>query len=178
MKGFVVDQKVDELILKQYENLLPEKLLEFWKDFGFGSSSDGYIKIVNPNEYIDLLKTIYVSPINENAIPIIVTGLGDFIVWENNYTVLVNLRKGVSKVVESGFDFFLDDLSDEEFLEDDLENKNYPEIVGKSGELAFDECYAYFPLLGMGGAEKTGNLKKVKIKEYIDIAAQSLGQIQ
>ena len=178
MNKFIAEQKVDESILQQYEQVLPEKLLEFWRTFGFGSLATNYIKVINPNEYIDLLNSVYVSPINEIAIPIFITGLGDFIVWENSYTVLINLRKGMSEVVESGFDFFLDDLSDEDFLKEDLKNKNYPEIVSRSGELSFDECYAYFPLVELGGAEKVENLKKVKIKEYISIVAQSLGQIQ
>lgn len=178
MKDFIAEQKVDESILQQYEQALPEKLLEFWRTFGFGSLATNYIKVINPNEYIDLLNSVYVSPINEIAIPIFITGLGDFVVWENTYTILINLRQGLSKVIESGFKYFLEDIYNENYVKKQIENTNYFEIVGISGELSFDECYAYFPLLGLGGSEKLENLKKVKIKEYISIVAQSLGQMQ
>lgn len=74
MIDFVLNQKVDEPILKQYDALLPDKLLEFWRDFEFGSIFNGYIKVINPNEYVELLNAVYISPINEIAIPIMVTG--------------------------------------------------------------------------------------------------------
>jgi hypothetical protein len=174
---FILDKKVDDSIVKQYNDLLPQKLLAFWKSFGFGSLANGYIKIINPNEYDDLLKSVYQSPIHKNSVPMMITGLGDIIIWENNYIILVNLRKGDSEVIESGFNYFFEDLSDEEFLEEDLENKNYSEVVQHSGTLSYHECYAYFPLLRMGGSEKLENLKKVEIKEYINIVSQSLGVI-
>jgi len=177
MKDFIAEQKVDDSTLTQYKGTLPEKLLEFWQTYGFGSLATNYIKVINPTEYIDLLNSVYASPINKEAIPIMITGLGDFIVWENNYTILINLRKGLSKVIESGFKYFLEDIYNENYLKKQIDNTNYYEIVGISGELSFDECYAYFPLLGLGGPEKLENLKKVKIKEYISTVAQSLGQI-
>ena len=177
MKDFILIKKVEETLINQYGGSLPERLIGFWKDYGLGSLANGYIKVINPNDYIDLLNEVYTSPINENTIPIIVTGLGDIIVWENAYTVLVNLRKGTTKVIESGFDFFLDDVSDDDYLTDELENFNYKEAVVKEGRLAFEECFAYFPLLGMGGNERADNLKKVKIREYLSIVAQALGQI-
>ena len=40
-----------------------------------------------------------------------------------------------------------------------------------------DECYGYLPLLGMG-ADRIDNLKKVKLKEYLAIVAQTLGKIE
>ena len=178
MEDFIFEQRVADATIDRYNLLLPVKLIDFWKIYGFGSIAQGYIKVINPDEYISLLNAIYTSPIHAEPIPMMITGLGDFIVWENGYTVLVNLRKGDTSVIESGFDFFLDDLFDDDFLSDELEISNYPEAVVKEGELAFDECFAYFPLLGMGGTERVDNLKKVKIREYIFVVAQALGQIR
>ena len=40
------------------------------------------------------------------------------------------------------------------------------------GSLSFDECFGYVPLLGLGGAKKVENLKKVKIREHIELITQ------
>ena len=178
MEDFILEERVAEATKGRYDSSLPVKLIDFWKLYGFGSIAEGYIKVINPDEYIGLLNALYTSPIHAEPIPMMITGLGDFIVWENGYTVLVNLRKGNTSVIESGFDFFLDDVSDDDFLTDELENFNYKEAVAKEGSLAFEECFAHFPLLGMGGTERVDNLKTVKIREYISIVAQALGQIQ
>ena len=175
---FVVEKKVDNNLLAKYKNILPERLISIWENYGFGYFVNGFIKVVNPDDYIESLKKSYQSPINKASTVMFVTGMGDLIVWENDFTVLLNFRKGKSKIIESGFKFFIDDLLDESFLEEELDNKNFPEISKKSGILSYDECYGYFPLIGMGGSEKVENLKKVKIKEYISITAQALGKIE
>ena len=46
----IVGKPTVELIGK-YENRLPQSLIEFWKEYGFGSFMDGYLKIVNPDDY-------------------------------------------------------------------------------------------------------------------------------
>jgi hypothetical protein len=177
MNDFIVNERVSDQILEQFRGKLPDKLLQTWQTFGFGSMSNGFIKIVNPNEYVELLKTVYSSPIDEVAVPIIATGFGDLIVWEDNDIVLIHLRKGISNVLPTDFEFFLDDVYDEYFLNKELNNQNYTEAVNMLGNLAYDECYAYFPLLGVGGVADVENLKKVKIREYITIVSQSLGII-
>jgi hypothetical protein len=69
------------------------------------------------------------------------------------------------------------DLADEGFLRDNLNDTNYPAAKEKLGELEYDECYGYVPLLELGGAEKIDNLQRVKIKEHISLIAQTVGKI-
>ena len=168
---------VKDLII-EYQNKLPQKLLAYWESAGLNILAEGFIKVVNPNEYKELLNESYESPIGKNSIVMFITGLGDFIIWENNYTILLNYRKGKSKVIESGFNFFFEDIKDESFLLEELDGKNFKQAWKERGELSFDECFSYEPLLGLGGAEKVQNLRKVKIKEYISITSQALGKIQ
>lgn len=92
--------------------------------------------------------------------------------------ILLNFKKGKSKVIESGFNFFFEDIEDKKFLDEMLDYINYDEAIKLYGNLNYDECFSYKPLLGLGGIEKPQNLAKVKIKEYISIAAQALGKIQ
>ena len=53
----------------------------------------------------------------------------------------------------------------------------YIEAVNKLGKLEQDECFGYVPLLGLGGSEKVQNLKKVKIREHIELISQLVGKI-
>jgi hypothetical protein len=172
------EDTVSEKILLKDINKLPKKLIDLWKDSGFGTLVNGFIKVVNPDDYKNLADESYSNPLKNDFTVMCVTGMGDLIIWEDEYIVLLNYRKGESKIIESGFSYFLDDLLDEEFLDEELNNKNYQEAQEKLGDLAFDECYGYVPLLGMGGSEKVENLQKVKIKEYISITTQALGRIE
>jgi hypothetical protein len=74
--------------------------------------------------------------------------------------------------------FFERRLCDESFLRIEFNNQNFEKGKGKLGDLAFDECYGYVSLLGMGGSEKVENLQKVNIKEYISITTQALRKIK
>ncbi|GAA5089379.1 DUF1851 domain-containing protein [Chryseobacterium ginsengisoli] len=163
-------------LIQEYRDKLPQKLLDCWNLNGFTTLSNDFIKVVNPNDYKDILNQSYES-IGKPAYVIFATGLGDLIIWENNYIILLNFRRGKSKVIESGFNFFLEDIKDDSFLLEELDSKNFKQGAESLGQLSFDECFSYEPLLGLGGAEKVENLKKVKIKEYISITAQALGKI-
>ncbi|WP_199485603.1 GAD-like domain-containing protein [Absiella sp. AM29-15] len=58
-EGFKKYKDVDEVILEKYKNILPDEFLEIWKKYGFGTILNGYIKIVNPMDYQDILDASY-----------------------------------------------------------------------------------------------------------------------
>jgi hypothetical protein len=55
--------------------------------------------------------------------------------------------------------------------------EQYDEAVEKYGELEYDECFGYVPLLALGGNESVNNLKKVKMKEHIALIYNMVGEI-
>lgn len=174
---YVINNKHAFEIIEQYQDTVPDEIIEIWKNYGFGTFMNSYLKIVNPNDYSELLKNSY-NPIYKNPIVLFTTAMSDLIIWENNFLVLIDYRHGVSKVIESGFKYFFDDLTDEEFLIDDLSAINFNLAKEKLGEVDFNECYGYVPLLGLGGLEKAENLEKVKLKEHILLISQALGKIE
>lgn len=174
---FQLEHKPEHDLVAKYESLLPEKLIQLWQEYGFGSIVDGYLKIINPDDFKELLKEVY-NPVFKDPVVMFATGMSDLIIWENNYTVLLNCRYGLSKVIESGFQYFLEDVQDREFVNDELKGANYFKAKTQFGEIGFDECFGYVPLLGLGGAEKVENLQKLKIKEHLSIIAQTLGKIK
>ncbi|EDN9973050.1 DUF1851 domain-containing protein, partial [Listeria monocytogenes] len=64
------------------------------------------------------------------------------------------------------------------FRDEYLKWQPYPRVVEKYGEVSYDECFGYTPILGMGGTEKVENLKKVKLREHIYLITQFMGPIE
>ena len=163
---FKLTCKASDEIVKKYEGALPSELLDVWKEYGFGTILDGYLKIVNPDEYREILDMAYDG--EEVAIPVFVTAFGDvFVVEEGEYIIVVKIKNGTIEGIPCGFEFFWGDLED-----------GYKKAVAKLGELGFDECFGYTPLLGLGGKEKIENLEKVNIKSYIELITQMVGRIE
>lgn len=170
-------ETVDEDVILKYKDKLPGELIETWNKIGFGSFVNDFLRVINPDEYLDILESSYLR--YKQAIPIFTTAMGDIIVWEKDkYVNLLNFRKGYVNVVSSGFDFFFDDLSDIEFMNDELMWQPYHEAISKYSAPKYDECFGYTPLLGLGGAEKVENLKKVKLKEHILLITEFMGPVQ
>lgn len=174
---FHLAHKPESGLIAKYQSLLPEMLIKLWQENGFGSIAEGYLKIVNPDDFEELLEEVY-SPVYKNPIVMFATGMADLIIWENNYTVLLNCRHGLSKVLESGFKYFLEDVYDKGYVEEELKGGDYFNAKMQLGEIGYDECYGYVPLLGLGGAEKVEHLQKVKIKEHLSLITQMLGKIE
>lgn len=176
-KDFVKYDSFDEDVILKYKGTLPDELIKVWERFGVGAFANNYLKVINPDDYLETLKKCYKR--YEQAIPIFTTAMGDIIVWEKDkYVNLLNFRKGYVHVVSSGFEFFFDDLSDYNFMNDELMWQPYPEAINKYGTPNFDECFGYTPLLGLGGSESVENLKKVKLKEHLLIITEFMGAIQ
>ncbi|MGG3639965.1 T6SS immunity protein Tdi1 domain-containing protein [Bacillus gobiensis] len=174
--NFVLKEKTPKSIIEQYKDKIPEQITDVWKKYGFGIMKNGYLKVVNPNEYRDILSDTYVR--HNLAIPLFTTAMGDILVWEDGYLLAINYRKHQVNVVAKNFKFFFGDLSDNYYLEKALDWLPYPQAVEKYGNVAFDECFGYVPLLGLGGSEKVDNLKKVKLIEHIYLITQFMGPIE
>ncbi|WP_376740772.1 T6SS immunity protein Tdi1 domain-containing protein [Listeria booriae] len=168
---------ISKNIQAEYVNKIPDSMMTLWNEYGLGSCIDGYLKIINPGEYQDILEESYVR--YDSAIPLVTTAMGDIIVWEKNkYLNLLNFRRGTVKVIESGFEFFLEDIEDENFLIEELDWNPYKEASEKFGNPAYDECFGYIPLLALGGSDKVENLKKVKLREHILFITALTGAIE
>jgi len=105
--------------------------------------------------------------------------MGDIVTWEENrYLRLVKFRRGNFRIISAGFDFFFSDLMDEGFCDRHLDWEQYLEVIKLQEIPAYDECFGYVPLLGLGGTEKVENLQKVRIKEHIQIITEFMGPIE
>ena len=79
-----------ELCIK-YSSILPQDLVNVWQEYGFGSLMDGYLRIINPDEYKPLLDDSY--GLSSTAIPIFVTAFADIVTWSDRiYTTTVPIK--------------------------------------------------------------------------------------
>ncbi len=174
---FIKETNVEEEIIQKYKDILPEEIIEVWEKFGFGSMMNGYLKLINPEDFQNLLIESYFR--GNLSIPIFATSFGDIITWEENeYVGIVKYKSGTFNIILKKFKFFFKNMSDKGFLDDTFDIEKYDEAVKKYGKLNYDECFGYVPLLGLGGNEKVENIKKVKIIEHVELITQLVGRIQ
>ncbi len=163
--------------INKYKDLLPEELIGVWKKYGYGSLLNGYLKVIDPDEFQQILNDSYSRA--SVSIPIFATGMADLITWEENrYLRLVKYRRGNFHGISAGFEFFFSDLLDEGFCDRHLDWQQYKGAVVMKGKLDFDDCFGYVPLLGLGGAEKVEHLQKGRIKDHIMLINELVGPIQ
>lgn len=176
-ENFIKDGDVSPEIYNKYKDLLPGGIILLWEKYGFGSFMGGYLRLINPDEYRELVVGTYFR--GDISIPIFVTAFGDIITWEKNrYVGMIKYKNGFYKLMAAGFDFFLEDLQNGSFNKDFFDLPMYEEAVNMWGNVMFDECFGFVPLLSLGGSEKAENLKKVKTKEHIEMISQSVGKIE
>ena len=178
LNDFKFHSKVPCEVIEKYKDKIPPELLAMWKDYGFGSFWNGYLKIINPDDFREILDESYFA--SSYSIPVFATGLGDLITWQKSkYVVAVQYRKGSFKPISANFVRFMQDLSTEyEYISKVLENEQYEQAVKKQSMLEYDECFGYVPLLALGGRGKVENLQKVKIREHIVLITQTAGRIE
>lgn len=176
-ENFKLNCKASEEIINKYEDRLPKEMLDVWKEYGFGTILDGYLKIINPDDYSEVLDMSYFRA--SVATPIFVTAFGDIIALEDGkYIRIVKFKNGTFDVIAGGFKYFWEDLENDDIDEINNAIDNYKAAVARLGELEFDECFGYTPLLGLGGSEKTENLEKVNTKVHIELITQLVGRIE
>lgn len=81
---FKLYKRVDKEIIDKYKDVVGNDVVEIWNEYGFGSTFNGYLKIINPDEYQELLEETYIMPFND--IPVFITGIGDIITCNSRGT--------------------------------------------------------------------------------------------
>lgn len=164
---FELVEKVPEEVIEKYRTKVPEQMIEFWETYGFGTFQQGYLKSINPDEWVDVLQEV--SKHKKGGIPLFITGMGGLVIWDGKSIYDFKIWKDDFDNISSGMKYFFRDLyADENWdMEENFKWQPYIEALEKYGSIAYDECFGYTPLLVLGGPEKVENLSKVKVREYM-----------
>lgn len=176
LENFVKVADMPQEVIEKYQNQVPAELLQIWQEDGLGTFLDGYLKVINPDDYLELLQNSYFR--GEISIPIFATAFGDLITWEKNEFL------GIIKYKEGTFDIFLENLSlfikflpDKSFTDDYFDLPLYHEAIEKYGLLDYTQCFGFISLLVLGVFKDVNHLDKVKMYEHIFLITQFTGSI-
>ena len=46
-------------IIEKYKGQVPDEIIEIWKNYGLGSFLNGYLRVINPDDYKELVEETY-----------------------------------------------------------------------------------------------------------------------
>lgn len=165
-----------EEVIEKYASKVPDELVELWKQYGLGFLLDGYLKIINPEEYIEFVQKTYFR--GDLSIPVFITAFGDIITLEEgDYLRIVEYKEENFITILENMYYFLEDLEDEELLKDYFDIPFYEEAVKEYGNLDYNQCFGFVPLLVLGGKRDLTNIDKVGIKEHLELITQITGGV-
>lgn len=175
LDNFVKVGEMPQDVIEKYKDQVPEELVRIWQEDGLGTFLDGYLKVINPEDYLKLLKESYFA--GDVSFPMFVTAFGDIITWEDGaYVGIVKYNIQDCKMMCKGMDLFLRFIADDYILKK-MDINFYEEAVAKHGQLAYDECFGFVPLLALGGFKDVDHMDKVKTLEHIYLMYQLTGGV-
>lgn len=149
-------------------NQLPKQI----NDYTNKSLLNGYLRFLDDKtrkEYTKILETYYQW---EGGIPFAITAFADVLVWNDNYVYKYNLIEDNVSVILSGFEYFFQNIEDDEYQNDYFELNLYKQCKEKVGDLDFNESYTFSPIPALGGTKNLDTVSKGKSLEYIILLIQ------
>lgn len=175
IKDFVKVADMPQEVIEKYKDQVPAELVQIWQEDGLGTFLDGYLKVINPDDYLELLQDSYFR--GDISIPMFVTAFGDIVTWEKNEFVgIVKYNLQDCDIIIKSLKYFLQYL-DNSYVTDNFELDLYRQAVSKHGQLAYDECFGFVPLLALGGFKDVDHMEKVKVLEHIYLMYQLTGGV-
>lgn len=189
-EGFspIVDSvPVDNETLSYFSGKLPERLLRYWKEYGFSGFGDGIFWIVNPNDYQAIVdKWLAQTKLwgRENLYAVARTAFGEVYIRGDKSISTTIIDPHLNNILPGDFET---PTPDKESLERsigiffeikskksvDYADKNekllFQRCLKKYGMLEHDEMYTFSPALALGGTADINNIKKVKILEQLSM---------
>ncbi|WP_433706170.1 GAD-like domain-containing protein [Paraburkholderia sacchari] len=177
-------QPVSESALSRYRGVLPDRLLQIWREEGWSSYGDGLVWIVDPQAYegiVDMwLRDTPVAGIDKYHV-IARTAFGDLFLWGEatgpkitlscSQHMLVFLPGRVEKKVENAdraVSIFFATLSRSGCDSDNL----FKRALKRLGSLGPEEMYGFEPALIVGGEISIDHLVKVDLSVHLSILRQ------
>ena len=175
LENFVKVADMPQEVIEKYKDQVPAELLQIWQEDGLGTILDGYLKVINPDDYLELLQDSYFR--GDVAFPMFVTAFGDIITWEENEFVgIVKYNLQNCDIIIKSLKYFLQYL-DNSYVTDNFELDLYRQAVLKDGPLSYNQCFGFVPLLALGGFKDVEHMDKVKVLEHIYLMYQLTGGV-
>jgi hypothetical protein len=171
---FVRVAEIPESSIERFKDLVPEEIADLWRA-GAGIAGDGFLRVIDPAEFVDVVHEGLAG--SETTVPIAVTAFGDLVCWRDNLMLAVLFRYGTTEGLSKKPATLGTRLVKPDWATVMLKAPLWEAARDTLGVPDFDECFGFVPMLVLGGAEKVENLKRVKLKEHLDLLVQATGPI-
>jgi hypothetical protein len=168
--------------IEHYRGRLPDQLISYWQEHGWGGYANGLFWTVDPHEYEPALQAwIGETPFMErDSHHIIARGaFGDLYFWGERTGYSLNLSAPgafVLPMADMNISGSLDEQVQKFFGFRDREENDFDGLFApalkKLGRLQHDEMYGFVPALALGGPATIEHLQKVKAVEHLVLLAQ------
>lgn len=186
----ICKQAVPESALKKYRGVLPDQLLQYWREVGWCGLANGLFWLVDPNEWDDPMEAMLESTsfLERDAYHVIArNAFGDLWLWGQKTGGSLRIRASDGMVFPQmpdadfgtkGIDFELQlffavkSPGDVDLVAND-EKPLFQRAYEKLGPLETQQVYGFVPLPAMGGASELKYLQKLEAATYMDLIAQN-----
>ena len=183
----VSSMPADEKIITYFSGKLPDRLLDYWKEYGFAGFAEGLFRVVNPNDYQDIVeKWLAKTPAwgREKYYVVARSAFGELYVRgdRSDSTTIIdphlnNIIPGDATEHEIEKEeweraigiFFMFKSKKRVDYKDRNEKPLFQRCLKKYGMLEHDEMYTFSTALALGGTADINNIKKVKILEQLSM---------
>ncbi len=177
---------VPETTFDKYQGRLPNKLLEYWREFGFCGYGEGLFWIVDPGKFEDVVESWLEGTSlagSDNYHVFARTAFGKLYLWGEKGGRTLDIQSNYGMLYPTPPDgdglfdleiraFFSGQSKDDCDFYDSNDKPLFKRALKKLGCLEPDELYGFEPALALGGVERLENLVKVKAVEHLLILAQ------
>ncbi len=176
--------KPDEELLSFGKAHMPEDLLRLWTEYGFGEYGNGFLRIIDPRDYMQSLYD-WLGEQDFNKIPIAMTAFGDLFYYrdlcdvgegEHDICILDVHYRDVQVCTYPYPDFFAGYLCDDEIREQVLRKSLYEQAVEAYGVPSASDIFYFAPALCIGGAEELKYIKSGDAATHHQVLLQMNGQ--
>ena len=176
LNDFKKEKEMPKEVIEKYRNLVPKEMIEIWEKYGLGSFLNGYLRVINPDDYKELVEETYFR--GNVAIPIFITAVADVITWEEGEFIgMIEYKTLNVNAIWEGMDNFFELLSNKRFLEKNFELEMYNKALKLYGEVGYEDCYCFVPVIPVGG-KKIENLQKGKAFTHIEVIVYLMGRVE
>ncbi|MFS0867769.1 GAD-like domain-containing protein [Microbacterium sp. 179-B 1A2 NHS] len=181
LADFIPHAPVDPEVIEAYRGRVPAEIQEIWESYGQGTFGEGFLRVIDPAVYeAELGDRVGKTQGDGVAIPVMVTGLGDLILWEPGIDSLVALifreNRGVGLGKAATF-LTLTRAAGAKHLSRTLNWDVFPDAVAQQGAPAFDDSFIFVPLPSLGGPGTVDTLHKRQTLTAIQLMVDMQGPI-
>ena len=94
-------------VIEKYKGQVPDEIIEIWENYGLGSFLNGYLRVINPDDYKELVEETYFR--GKESIPLFTTAFADVITCEENEFIgMIKYKTLNENAIWEGMDNFFE----------------------------------------------------------------------